>query len=72
METVPSIIHKCLKFPHEGLVHVIQDTRYRSLVAHEDFLLDHFWPIRVGPILPHGDLMYHAYYQYKTGELAPK
>lgn len=72
MAAVPSIANKCLKFPHEDTVHVIQDTRYRPLIARGDFFLDHFWPTPMGPILPHGDLMYHTYYQYDTGESTPK
>lgn len=67
MDVVPSVTHKCLKFPHKGLVHVIQDTGYRPLIARGYFSLNHLWPNLLGPILPCGDLMYHAYYQYKIG-----
>lgn len=35
-------------------------------------MLDHFWPASVGPMLPHGDLMYQEYYQYKMVDWAPK
>lgn len=51
-------------------MHVIQDTGYQSLVAHGDFLLDHFRPALVRPILPYGNLMYKAYYQFKREELS--
>lgn len=72
MDVIPSMIYKCLKFPHEGSIHVVQDIRYQPLVANRDFLLDHFWLTLVAPLLPCGDLMYRSYYQYKIGELAPK
>lgn len=62
MDVVPLVICNCLKFPHEGSVHIVQDTLNQPLVACGDFLLDHFWPTSVGPMLSHGDLLYRAYY----------
>lgn len=67
MEVVPLLVHKWLKLPHEGAMHVIQDTGYRPLIAYGDFSMDHFWPSLVGPMLPPGDLLYYAYYKYEGG-----
>lgn len=32
VNSVTSVVHKCLKFPHEGFVHVVHGTNYKSLV----------------------------------------
>lgn len=36
---IPSVVHKCLKFIHEGSIHVIHDIGYRILVAHDSYSL---------------------------------
>lgn len=66
MNGIAFIIHKCLKFSHEGVVHVMHDTRYQPLVSCGGYSLNHFWPTPIGPLPPRIDLFYKNYIKYKT------
>lgn len=70
MEVGPSVVHKCLKFSHERIVHTVQDTRFQLLITYKGFTLDHFWSTLVGPMNPQEYFLYKTYYKQKIGELA--
>lgn len=72
MNEITSIIHKYLKFSHEGLVHVMHNTEYKLLVSCGGFSLDHFWPTSIILLPPRTYLMYHAYVKYKARGTMPK
>lgn len=72
MNMVPFVMHKCLKFIHEGSMHVIHDTSYRLLVARGSYSLDHPWPAPVGPLPPRTNLLHKTYQNYKKGHLRLK
>lgn len=42
MNAVPLVVHKCLKFSHEGSVHVVHNTSYRPSIARGGYSLDHY------------------------------
>lgn len=67
MNGVASVIHKCLKFSHKGVVHVVHDIGYQPLVSRGGYSLDHFWPSSVGPLPSRIDLLHKNYMKYKTG-----
>lgn len=51
MNGVTFIIHKCIKFSHEAVMHVVHDIRYQPLVSHGGYTLYHIWPSSVS-LLP--------------------
>lgn len=72
MNVIPSVVHKYLKFIHEGFVHVIHDTGYRPSVVHGSYSLKHFFTALIGPLLPRKDLLHWTYQKYKKGHLMPR
>lgn len=72
MNTVPSVIHKCLKFIDEASVHVVHAIGYRPPVACGSYSQDHFWHVPIGLALPRMDLLYQTYQKYKKGHIVPR
>lgn len=72
MNVVPSVVHKCLKFIHEGTIHVVHNTSYKLSIVHGGYSLDHFWLAPVGLLPPRMDLLYQTYMKYMSGDIMPK
>lgn len=72
MNAIPLMIHKCLKLSHEGSMHVVHDTGYKSMVVHRGYSLDHYQPTSIGQLPPRMDLLYHTYIKYKNEGIASK
>lgn len=73
MNGISFVIHKCLKFSHEGVVHIVHGTGYQPLVSHGEYSLDHFWPSLAGSFPLRMDILYKNYVRYKTrGKGKPK
>lgn len=47
----------------------ILDTNHQLPMG--DFPWIMFWPTQIGPMLPHGDLLFKEHYKYNMGKLAP-
>lgn len=66
MKVVPSVIHKCLKFPHGNEVVTIHHSGFNPLSSKGNFSLESFCPTPIKPITPRKDFFYIAYQKFKA------
>lgn len=50
MKAIPSTIYKCLKFPHNGIIIMINHSLYQPTMKRGNFTLDYFWPKQLEPL----------------------
>lgn len=65
MKAIPSPIHKCLKFPHNGETIIINHSLFRPIERSLGVPIDYFWPQQFQSLPPRSNDLFQSYQKWK-------
>ncbi|GLJ39441.1 hypothetical protein SUGI_0805560 [Cryptomeria japonica] len=67
MKAIASPIHKCLKFPHNGEVVIVNHSLFKPVERTSSIPIDYFWPKQFQSLPPQSDHLFKSYQKWKKG-----